>query len=156
MEQLLRAHESSDLGEGIECHGDVDWLRAAGAVGQNGRHRLALAVWRLTEEGDKRALYECYDGMVREVVAVGVLSNPVHVVANVLQWMVAPRCKCCQGRGHPVIAGTPTLSDQVCPDCNGTGDAVPHWGDHERALYEKVRDLQRQAAAAIAKKMRDG
>lgn len=152
MEQLLRAHESSDLGESVDGTPDVDWLRAAGMVGQH--HALALAVWRLTEEGDKRALHEAYDGMIKIVVGMGNITNPVHVVASVLDWMVKPRCKVCSGRGHPVIPGTPTLSDQACEPCNGTGDRVPPWGDHEKELYERVKDLQRQASASIVKKLR--
>lgn len=151
MEQLIRARESSDLGESVDGHGDVDWLRASGAVAQ--RHPLALALWRLIEQGDKRALYECYDGMVKVCVnSMGNLTNPVHVVANVLQWMMAPRCDVCHGRGKQLIPGTPTLSDHDCEACNGTGDK-PLTGDHERELYERVTAMRREAAAAIARKM---
>lgn len=149
MEQLIRARESSNLGESVDGPGDVDWLRASGAVAQ--RHPLALSLWRLIEQGDRRALHASYDGMLRECpVAV---TNPAHVVSSVLLWMLSPRCPVCRGRGKSIIPGTPTLSDHDCEACGGTGDRAPEWGPHERELYDRVTALRVEAALAIARKM---
>jgi hypothetical protein len=152
MEQLTRAQDSSDLGESHEGPGDVDWIRASGMVAQ--QHGLALALWRLTELHDRRSLVPVYDGLVTMCGRLGFSSNPVHIVSRVLEWMVQPVCPVCSGRGHPVIPGTPTLSDQPCGACEGTGQRVPPWGDHERSLYERIKQMQAEAAAALSRKLR--
>lgn len=153
MEQLTRAQDSSDLGESHEGLGDVDWVRAAGMVGQ--RHALALDLWRVTELGDGRSLGRVVDGMLLLCRAMGHTSDPYHTVSRVLMWLLRPRCETCCGRGHPVIPGTPTLSDVDCEACAGTGERNPQWGEHERALYERVKQVQAVAAGALARKLRD-
>lgn len=146
MEVLIRARESRDLGESRNGQGDVDWLRASGYVAQ--RHPLALALWRLIEQGDRSELAHCYHGMVHECVNMGNPSNPVHTVCAVLDWMVSPRCPACKGRGRLVIPGSPVLSDLHCDECHGRGDRQLR-GRHERALYSRVLRLRRDAARAI-------
>lgn len=150
MERLLQARESSDLGESVDGYGDVDWLRASGAVAQT--HGLALALWRLLEQREKRVLSMVFDALV-ELVPVGCTSRSM-VVSNVLTWLLDPLCHPCQGRGFAVIPGTPVLSATECPSCAGSGESAPEWGDIERELYRRVLALQSAAAGAVSKKLK--
>lgn len=55
-------------------------------------------------------------------------------------------CNVCNGLGHQVVAGTPTLSDKACGSCGGTGkNKVREHGQ----LAEVVKDLHDRADSAI-------
>lgn len=60
------------------------------------------------------------------------------IVDEVLAWYFFGTCQVCQGHGHPVLPGTKTLSDEVCPHCvNGRVDllhAIPK-KRHDLALW---------------------
>jgi hypothetical protein len=54
-------------------------------------------------------------------------EGDVHLVAQVLQWWLDPRCPVCQGRRQRVIAGTGRTGSKNCGTCHGTGTRdLPH------------------------------
>lgn len=150
MEQLTRAQQSRNLGEAIEGHGDVDWLRASGMVAQ--RHAVALAVWRLVELRDARSLQESFVGLTALGMRMG-LDEPPRVALDVLRWIADPVCRHCYGRGYEAVMGTPHLSAIQCGACGGSGLRPNGWDDDAAGLAERLKDVQRQAAAAIMRKL---
>ncbi len=153
LERVLTAEGSSDLGEAHEGIGDVDWIRAAGIVAR--QFPTSIALWRLTERHDLREFRPVFNGLLATCIALGVESNPHHVVSTVLQWMLYPTCDACHGRGYELVGGTPHLSDRPCPVCEGSGKKPQRFGEHEHALYERVQKERAMAAAAIARLLKD-
>lgn len=156
MQSLIEAMSSSDLGELPDGIADIDWIRAAGMAGQ--QHGTAIAVWQLCELGDKRMLRPAFDRLLIECEKLGIDSDPIFCVSRVLDWLIHPACPVCEGRAFELIPGAskPTLSDQACKACDGTGKRLrTHWRDQERALFDRVSELQSHAAGAILNKLRD-
>lgn len=155
MEQLHRAETSSDLGENHEGLGDVDWLRAAGAVGQ--RFPLALATWRLVGSRDLSSVREAVNHCVVWLSKRGQgksSSGLLETTGTVLAWMFDPVCHPCGGLGFEKIPGTTTLSETPCSVCHGEGKRARNFSSAGHDLYEHILDQQRQAAQAINQKLR--
>ena len=152
MEHLAQAQRSRNLADAAEVGelADVDWIRAAGAVGQ--KHDLALKLWRLLELRDAKALPAVYAGAVALAVRLE-MPRAEHVALSVLQYLADPLCRRCHGRGYAVILGTPHLAAEECPRCEGSGKRAPTWGAPEKLLDERLRDMQRQAAAALVRQL---
>jgi hypothetical protein len=153
MEILLRAEESSDLGEAPDGGlGDVDVLRAAGMAGQE--HDLALQLWRLTILGERRTLAGVVL-MLMDIARKRGIEHPEEAVCSVVEWMMDPTCHPCKGRGLlPVDGVEHVLSDDVCTVCGGSGHRPTGFSDGAKTLYSRVQDMQSYAAGAIARKLR--
>jgi hypothetical protein len=152
-EEAAIARTSADLGDLADQHGAVDMLRAIGMVGQ--RFRVALEVWRLVDQGDKRALRPAFDGLLAKCASLGIVSDPIHVVSSVLQFYLDPLCKTCGGLCFERIPGSTELSARECPGCHGTGRRPSEWGEHEMRLDDWITNEQGRAAAAISAKLRE-
>jgi hypothetical protein len=151
-EDFLTAQVSSDLGESLEGHGDVDILRASGAVAR--QYSTALAVFRLTEQGDKHSMRAAFDGLLAECVKLKIDDQPIHTVSHVLQWMLQRTCPDCHGRKKRLLPMTHKLSGEDCPTCHGTGERPKlAWGNDEHALHERVLQQMGAAAAALKRKL---
>lgn len=153
MEILLRAEESSDLGEAPDGGlGDVDVLRAAGMAGQE--HDLALSLWRLTILGERRTLAGVVLNLMDLAHRLGI-EQAEEAVCHVIEWMMDPTCHPCKGRGLLPVAGVEhVLSDDVCPTCAGSGHRPTGFSDGAKTLYARIQNLQSYAAGAIARKLR--
>lgn len=152
-EDLLSAQESSDLGEVTDGLGDVDWLRASGMVAR--KYSTALAVWRLTEIGDRAMLRKAFDGLLAECVTLKLTVEPIHTVTHVLQWLLQRVCPACHGRKFELLPGAARhLSEKECGVCQGSGLRPKQgWGDAEHALHEHLMRQQGLAAAALKRKL---
>jgi hypothetical protein len=150
MEALARAQQSRDLQEAVEGLGDVDWLRAAGMVGQ--RHATALAVWRLVELRDPRALQPALEGVVGVATRMQI-GRPGHVATDVLSYLTNSVCKRCAGRGFRKERNSPYLTADRCKACDGGGRRKPRWGRAAHDLAERVAQMQQEAAAALTRKL---
>lgn len=148
-EDVALAHTTSDLGDLVDQHGSIDVIRAIGAVGQ--RFGLALDIWRLVDEGDRKALRPVFDGLLAVCHRLGIKSDPIHVVSNVIAYLFDPKCKTCGGRGQLFDQPLPV----ECPDCAGSGNRPTGWGEHEMRLDDWITQEQRQAAAAISRKLQE-
>lgn len=153
MQALMEAMSSHNLAEGIGDNlVDVDWIRAAGMAGQT--HSTAIAVWQFAQLGERRALRAAFDGVVAEAVKLGITSDPTFATSRVLEYLASPSCPHCKGRGFELMAGQPVLSDKACSHCDGTGiRSREHWRDAEKALFDRLLELQQAAAGAIIRKM---
>jgi hypothetical protein len=151
-EEASWARESSDLSE-VEGIGAVDMLRALGAAGR--KHPTALLVWRLIDQGDKSVFRKAFDGLLVECVRLKIESDPIHVVSNVLQYLVDPKCRHCRGRCFELAEGAARLSDRPCSECGGTGNRTSGWGDQEHRLNDWLQAQQALAAAAVTRKLRE-
>jgi hypothetical protein len=150
MEMLARAQASRHLQDvELGCLGDVDWLRAAGAIGA--AHSLALAAWRLVELGDRRTAAEVFGGLWAEALK---LELPVEAVYGVAAYLVDPRCPACGGRGAAVVPNTPMLAAEKCTACEGTKDGSHALDAGTARLLDRLRELEANARAAIIALMR--
>ncbi len=79
---------------------------------------VEMAIWKSGKDGRRVSLE--YAGLI---------------VDEVLAWYFFGTCQVCQGHGHPVLPGTKTLSDEVCPHCkDGKVDLL-------QAIPKKRHDL---------------
>ena len=151
-EQLALARTSIDLGDVMDELGAVDWLRAAGSVGRE--HATAIAVWQLVDQQDRAAFEPALRGLLALCARLGVRHNAVATVTHVLDWMARPVCPTCRGRAFRLHPGTDRLSDQRCPDCNGTGQRPQaDWAEDEHRLYAQLQTEQGAAATAISRRL---
>jgi len=135
---------------------DADVLGAAGWAGRQAS--LALALLRLAA-GDRHAV-----DAVAEMLAAKVVGRAWHahrvqlprpdaaeIAQAVLAWHLGGLCKHCGGHGLKKIAGTPTLGNEPCRPCRGTGEA-PFDGQFSREqlpLAQWLRaEVEREEAAA--------
>lgn len=152
-EDVALARGSADLGELADTHGSVDVLRAIGMVGQ--QFGVALEVWRLVDQGERRALRPAVNGLLAQCARMGITTDPIGVVSSVLEHLMDPLCKTCGGLRFERIAGSSELSARECPACHGTGHRVSGWGADEMRLDEWISNEQGRAAAAISRKLRE-
>lgn len=132
-ETYLRATTSSHLHLNPDVAGAADALVAAGICSaKSARRDLALRAWRLRASSDMRgakALADDMAPMVMRLSARGRGRRPgisrvqaVDLALEVLKWWCLQACPACEGRGHPVIPGTPHLdTTRECHHCSGTG-----------------------------------
>lgn len=115
----------------------------------------AAGMRRLAEElAEQMGEHFCRESMRRHAGAPKV-ARLAPVVATdlaltMLRWMQRPRCRTCEGRGHPTIPGTPALdTTRECHACHGTGvRPLERMVKHEHA--EHVRWLAARVGRACA------
>jgi len=131
-ERYIRASEAHSLLLRENSSGAVDVLLAAGLSSQGDAVRsLALGLWRM-RTGDMSKANEACDALTdwlergspaRSALRGRQRAKNRAVVARTLGWWASPTCHHCEGRGHPVIAGTPIIDDtRNCVHCHGTGE----------------------------------
>lgn len=138
-ERYLLATASKDLRLVEPRRKDADWLVAAAyASAQCPWKRLALRVLRVQagdtagvrhlagELGEQMREHFRREGGRRHAGTPKMARLEPVVAADLalmtLRWMQRPRCRTCEGRGHPTIPGTPTLdTTRECHACHGTG-----------------------------------
>lgn len=128
-EQYLRSTNSSNL-KVMDTPCDADKLLAA-AYTQSGdpEKRLALILWRMRATGrtyDFRQVVDIFDAKVHQKLArrnkrIGKTRTTVE---QAIWWWLNPVCRVCEGRGRPIIDGTPVLNAlKECDACKGTGQS---------------------------------
>jgi hypothetical protein len=114
---------------------------------------LALHLWRMRHLGDVTgfpAVVAVIDDWLyakarRERFKTGFERSPELVVAPALTWWLDSTCRPCEGRGHPLIPGTPVIDDsRRCNHCDGTGHAP---------LEHEVRSEYHYAAKAVVNEL---
>lgn len=149
-ERISRAQGSRDLGEvSLGEVGDVDIVRAMGMVAQV--HPLGVSLWRCRYAGDMRELPAVLTGLMN---LAGRHGKDPEVVPRVVRHWLDDVCGQCDGRGYKAIDGTPMLSDDLCPACEGSGRA-PLASATADALWvlEQIAAAERMTAAAIMRKV---
>lgn len=148
LDMLARAETSSDL-QHHDRPCDVDVLGAAGMAACHNHAHMAL--FRLkylndqTEIGEAKTLFIMWArrAMINRKVNP---SGASRLGVQALTAWVCDVCQVCNGLGHQVVVGTPTLSDKACGKCGGTGkNKVREYGD----IAEVVKDLFERADTAV-------
>lgn len=149
-ERISKAQGSRNLSEvGLEEIGDVDIVRATGMVAQS--HPLGVSLWRCRYAGDMRELPTVLTGLMD---LAGRHGRDPEVVPRVLHHWLRDVCGQCDGRGYSVIEGTPTLSDDLCPSCEGSGRApLPQATADALWVLEQIAAAERLTAAALMRKL---
>ncbi len=111
---------------------DLDTLGALGLVGIT--ERLADAVFRLKYALDAKTYPDALRGVYGLARALDqrhrwrLKRRRLHWMARrVLDYWLSDVCPTCTGVRYEVAAGSPHLSDHVCPDCRGSGKRVMPW-----------------------------
>jgi hypothetical protein len=153
MEKLIRAEQSSDLGEahGTDI-GDVDLLRAAGAAAQDRNLDVAIAMWRLVSFQDRRSLPTVIRGLQVFAARQG-WDVKATSIAKVIAHSIDRVCQVCHGRGHAVLEGSPVLAEENCPACRGSGIRDAGFTEREQRMADYLGALQGHAHHAISDKL---
>lgn len=128
-EAYLKAAQSTRLRVEPDFLTDADRLIAAGLATVPPRLALALDVYRLRATPDMRGARGIAERMAAQIVRQSRRPNPsmsrveaVDLAMDVLKWWYLQACPACNGLGHPVIPGTPSLDEtRDCEHCGGTG-----------------------------------
>lgn len=125
-ERYAKATEATSLLLRDNTTGPVDVLLAAGMASQgDGLRSLALDLWRMRMGDMTRARDVCdalSDWAGKGRAGARARKRNRLVVARSMAWWVDPICPCCEGRGHPLIPGTPVVDEtRECGECRGTG-----------------------------------
>lgn len=124
IDRYASAIRSSNLGSKPETsQSDSDVLGAAGLAAK--RSPLAMGLQRLLA-GDNHASAQivqmlagmAWDRARRDGVKMRQVQSE-DVAQKVLEWCRDGRCKRCGGHGFRLIPGTPALSSDACPQCQG-------------------------------------
>lgn len=127
------------------CHGDM----AATT-------RLGVMLWGVMYEGktgEKHRLAELLgDHLNRQMGRDRRLKGDAWKIAReMLAWHCEGICTACEGRGYEVIQGTPSLSDNICHHCHGTGKR-PYTREASHVWMEA--ELSRMTALAAGEVMK--
>lgn len=129
-EAYLTATQSTRLRVEADFLTDADRLIAAGLATVPPRLALALDVYRLRATSDMRGARGIAERMAAQIVRQSRKSGgqtikraeALEVAMDTLKWWHLQACPACNGLGHPVIPGTPSLDEtRDCEHCGGTG-----------------------------------
>ena len=131
-----------------------DVVTAAGWVAQ--RHEIALMLWGVMFEGktsQKVALAEKLGKHLNDHKARHnrMKGDAWKIAAEMLAWHLHGVCMECEGRGYETIQDTPSLSDNPCSHCHGTGKR-PY--PREAAHIWLAEELSRMTAYAGSEVMK--
>lgn len=109
------------------CGQPVIAAAALASIGEN-RERVALALmlWAVTHEGRSERKKDLAEALGRHLNEAKARSRRLKgdawkIAQEMLAWHLHGVCLECDGRGYEVIQGTPSLSDNICSHCHGTG-----------------------------------
>lgn len=111
----------------ITAEGGSEVVIAAGWVSQSNESvELALLLWAVTHDGKtarKHELAHRLGNYLNDRMGTNrrLKGNAWKIAAEMLAWHLHGICEECEGRGYEVIQDTPSLSDNVCSHCHGTG-----------------------------------
>ena len=129
-EAYLNATQSTRLRVEPDFLTDADRLIAAGLATVPPRLSLALDVYRLRATSDMRGARGIAEQMAAQIVRQSRKSGgqtikrieALEIAIDTLKWWHLQACPACNGLGHPIIPGTPTLDEtRNCQHCCGTG-----------------------------------
>jgi hypothetical protein len=133
----------------------ADLLMAAGMAAQT--HEIALMLWEVAYRGKTATKHILADLLARrlewEMNHQRWKGNPKRIAKEVLAWHLNGVCKPCNGLGYEVIEDTPSLSDVICPHCNGTKRVALPRGDQYTWLADHIGKLEAHAGGYVMQKL---
>lgn len=141
----------------ITANGATDVITAAGWVAQ--RHEMALMLWAVMYQGKTSQKHRLAEKLGDDM-AIAKRSDPrlkgfdAHKIAKeMLAWFCEGVCTACDGRGYEAIQGTPSLSDNLCNHCHGSGKRpYPRTAGHIW-MEQKLNQLSAYAANEVMKRL---
>lgn len=144
-ERLAEAQGSDDLGEKPNALGDVDFVRATGAVSMS--DPLGVSFWRWR-----------YGGSPRDVIPLAQMlldrGHTLEAVTAALRWLATDTCPACQGRRYERLYALPVLSDILCAPCGGTGK-TPRPGGAATAVLDYLQEVEYRVAGRVMARLKD-
>lgn len=141
----------------ITSEGGSEVVIAAGWVSQSSDSaELALLLWSVTHEGKTQKKHELADKLgqyLNERMRTNrrLKGNAWKIAAEMLAWHLHGTCEACDGRGYEAIPDTPSLSDNICSHCHGTGKR-PY--PREAAHVWLASEFSRMTAVAAGEMMK--
>lgn len=133
----------------------ADLLAAAGMAGQ--KNGTALLLWEVTFKGktqSKNALVEALAHKLADhMLRTRQNGDPRRIATECIAWTLHGTCQPCGGRGYETIADTPTLSDDLCKHCHGTGKIAAPATDAHKWMIDYMSELTARAAGSIMRKL---
>ena len=131
-----------------------DILMSTGMAAQ--RHETALLLWDVAFRGKTSAKLALVDLLAKSVAGHmlrhRLKGNPRTLARAAVAWYLS-QCPACGGEGHQIIEGTITRSDELCPDCHGTGKLPKPEGEAFRWLADEMAQLAHSAAGCVRRKL---
>lgn len=136
-----------------------DVIGAAGMAARSSKDvALAVSLWGLLFGGKTINKHQVADGLAenmnRQMGRDRRLKGDAWKIAKeMLAWWCDGVCTACDGRGYEAIQGTPSLSDNLCSHCHGSGkrpyprDAAHIWMEQELGRLTAI------GAAEVMKKL---
>lgn len=167
-EAYVSAAQSSNLRCEADRRTDVDVLIAAGCT----PGILGSALMRLHSEFDgaaKPAVMTATDAMllmgklkslprvlsvIEAWAAQRGLDAPKRLAQAVVAYWLDAQCRPCNGRGHELIVGTPSLG-RKCKACKGTGKRKEPMGEAGRQMLNLCDDAVMTARNSMKRRLRN-
>ncbi|MDR7094140.1 hypothetical protein [Hydrogenophaga laconesensis] len=134
---------------------------ALASIGENSKRvSLALMLWSVTYEGRserKKELAEALGRHLNEQMAQRrrLKGDAWKIAKEMLAWHLHGVCTECDGRKYVAIQGTPSLSDNLCPHCQGTGKRpYPREAAHSWLVGE-IESLTALASGEVMKRLNE-
>ena len=91
--------------------------------------------------------------VIEEWATLRKLAEPKRLAHAVVAHWLAPGCDKCHGRGHELIAGTPSLGRR-CKACHGTGKRKEPMGEAGRRALNMFDECVQVARTSMSKRLR--
>ena len=140
-------------------HHDADTLAAVALGGGE----FGSLLFRVKYSNDSTSFHSLLEKFTVVVESKAILRKwnssirPEQIASAALKYWLNDLCWVCEGRGYPVVLGTPMLSDKECSGCHGTGkkvlDANSRELDYIKDMVEALEEMARHAGSAAIKKL---
>ena len=128
-------------------------MRLASEWDGSSEKSIATATDAILLMGKLKSLPRVLDAIEAWAVLRG-LGEPKRLAQAVVAHWLDARCQPCQGRGHELIPGTPSLG-RACKVCKGTGKRKEPMGEAGRRALNMCDEAVAVARASMAKRLRN-
>lgn len=142
------------------CGSEVVAAAALASIGdEKDRVELALLLWDVTYKGKSERQKELAEKLgLRLKWEMGrvkrLKGDPWKIAKEILAWHLHGICTTCDGRGYEQIKDTPSLSNNLCHACHGTGKrSYPREAAHTW-MVDYLGSLTAIAGAETMKRLR--
>lgn len=156
------ATRSSNLKDDAHHH-QTEPLAAVALCGETGMNDISHLIWRVKFANDAtsfKPLQMKWMEIVKKKSAHRKWPSHIStysVATKSLNHFLNDICPVCMGKGHLSLFGTPVLSDEPCPACNGQGvkelDCGKDLRDYVSDMVESLEEMQRFAAVQAMRKL---
>ena len=134
-----------------------DVLGAAGMAAQ--AHSDAMLLWSVLFQNKTSAKLKAVDMLAKKLKYEMMRNKEMRgsakkIAEDVFAWHMNGTCQPCGGRGFKLINGSPSLSNEVCPVCLGTGKVKLPRGEAYTWLSNRMGLMISYAGGKVMKKIK--